>query len=293
VKGQVTRDRVQRDGAFDSVSPDHPLPSSLLYGPQPPAPEHHPTLVVKLGGSVGAEDTLPEDLQRLQAYGARVALVHGGGPQITSWLARLAIETRFVSGLRYTDGETLDVVRMVLAGLVNGEIVARLGRAGVRAIGLCGSDDGLLRAVLRDPALGLVGDVTSVNVAPLQMVLDQGYVAVVAPIAVDDDSGFLNVNADTAAAHVALALAADRLIYLTDVDGVSDASGPLRRLTPAEVRELIADGVVTGGMIPKVDACLLAVDGVREAQIIDGRKPHALSSVLERTDIGTTVVGSP
>lgn len=252
------------------------------------------TLVLKLGGSVGQEDTLPDDLQRVQAAGARVVLVHGGGPLITAWLARIAKETRFVGGLRYTDEETLDVVRMVLGGLVNGEVVARLGLAGVRAIGLSGGDDLLLRAEARDPALGLVGDVTSVNPAPLMMALDHGYVAVVAPIAVRDDGGFLNVNADTAAAQIALALGADRLIFFTDVDGISDGSGPRRRLDPAEARRLITDGVVTGGMIPKVDACLLALSHVGEAKIVDGRQPHALfDALLKPATIGTTVSEAP
>jgi acetylglutamate kinase len=160
----------------------------------------------------------------------------------------------------------------------------------VRAIGLSGSDDGLLRATLRDPALGLVGDVTSVNDAPLRMALQHGYVAVIAPVAVDQAGGFLNINADTVAAHIAVALDADRLIYLTDVDGVSDASGPRRRLAAVEARQLIEDGVISGGMIPKIDACLLALANVGEAHIVDGRRPHVLLDVLsEREDIGTAV----
>src|SRR5437867_1560737 len=190
------------------------------------------TLVFKLGGSVGREDTLPEDAQQLQDAGARVVLVHGGGPLITRWLDRIGKETRFVGGLSYTDEETLDVVRMVLGGLVNGEVVARLGTAGVRAVGLAGSDDGLLVAERRDESVGLVGEVTAVNAAPILAQLERGYVVAVAPVATDGLGGFLNVNADTAAAHIAVALDADALIFLTDVPGVSEgpADGPIRNL---------------------------------------------------------------
>ncbi|MEA2641971.1 MAG: acetylglutamate kinase, partial [Chloroflexota bacterium] len=160
------------------------------------------TIVVKLGGSVGRDDTLPEDATRLQGLGARVVLVHGGGPLITGWLDRIGKETHFVDGLRYTDGETLEVVRMVLSGLVNGDVVQRIGVAGGRAIGLTGSDDCLLQAGVRDARLGLVGEITAVNPRPLSLILDAGYIVVVAPVAVmanDEGATFLNVNADTAA----------------------------------------------------------------------------------------------
>ncbi len=307
VEGETRRRGEEEKRRAESISERRGVASSPRRGVVPPprrrvALSPRPglaalrgcTLVLKLGGSVGQEDTLPEDLQQVQAAGARVALVHGGGPLITAWLARIAKETRFVGGLRYTDEETLDVVRMVLGGLVNGEIVARLGLAGVRAIGLSGSDDRLLQAAPRDPALGLVGDVTSVNPAPLRLALDSGYVAVVAPVAVAEGGGFLNVNADTAAAQIALALGANRLIFFTDVDGISDTSGPRRRLDPAEARRLIAAGVVTGGMIPKVDASLLALSHVGEALIVDGRQPHALlDALLKPAALGTTVSGVP
>lgn len=251
------------------------------------------TLVVKLGGSVGGEDTLPRDVKLLQELGARIVLAHGGGPSITEWLGRLGKQTYFVDGLRYTDEETLHVVRMVLSGLVNGDVVARLGAAGGRAVGLSGCDDHLLQAVPRDRRLGLVGDVRDVNPRPVQLLLDAGYAVVVAPVAVAEDGRFLNVNADTVAAELAIALGADRLIYLTDVDGVSDGTGrgPRRSLDAREARQLIADGVVDGGMIPKVDGCIRSVSPTRTAQIIDGRRPHALlEALVDPGGVGTIVV---
>jgi acetylglutamate kinase len=251
------------------------------------------TVVVKLGGSVGGEDTLPDDVAVLQKLGASVVLVHGGGPLITQWTGRLGLEARFVDGLRYTDAETLHVVRMVLSGLVNGGIVARLGAAGVRAIGLSGSDDGLLRAIPRDPRLGLVGDVSAVNPSPLELVLRSGYAAVVAPVAVDGRGQFLNVNADTAAAEIAVAISASNMIYLTDVPGISDGTSPapVGRLTAKRARALMRDRVIAGGMIPKVEGGLRALSQTGQAHIVDGRRPHCLLDVLTgRAGIGTTVV---
>ena len=238
------------------------------------------TLVLKLGGSVGREDTLPEDVTRLQRAGARVVVVHGGGPLITAWLDRTGKETRFVNGLRYTDSETLEVVRMVLAGLVNGEVVARIGAAGGRAVGLSGADDALLRARIKDPELGLVGDVYAVNTHPIEVLLEAAYVAVVAPVAVTESGEFLNVNADTVAGEVARALGADRLVFLTDVPGISDGTRALPTITTDEARDLIARGVINGGMVPKVEACMRAAQGDRVTQIVDGRQAPVLIEAL-------------
>lgn len=280
-------------GLGDQLAPPTPTPK-----PQPPTPQlarvvGGKTLVFKLGGSVGREDTLPEDTRILQEAGARVVLVHGGGPLITSWLDRIGKETRFVDGLRYTDEETLDVVRMVLGGLVNGEVVARLGQAGVKAIGLSGSDDTLLVAQVRDERLGRVGEIASVNAQPIRLQLERDYAVAIAPVAVDSaGNGFLNVNADTAAAQIAIALDADALIFLTDVAGVSDGSenGPIHALTEAAARRLMRSGVIAGGMIPKVDGCLSAWSAKRRAQIIDGRQPHAvIDALLHPETVGTTV----
>lgn len=251
------------------------------------------TLVVKLGGSVDGRDTLPEDVTLLQQLGARVVLVHGGGPLITEWLGRLGKETHFVGGLRYTDEETLTLVRMVLCGMVNGEVVLRVGAAGGRAVGISGSDDQLLAATVRDPSLGLVGEVEAVRPHLIRLLLDAGYIVVVAPVAVAEGSRLLNVNADTAAAEIALALAAHRLIYLTDVDGISDgkAAGPRRSLRVPEARQLVADGVISGGMIPKVDGCIRALSRTGAAQIIDGRRSHALlEALIAPMESGTILV---
>ena len=251
------------------------------------------TIVVKLGGSVGQEDTVPEDLAALRLRGFKVVVVHGGGPVITSWLSKLGIETHFVDGLRYTDGPTLDVVCAVLGGLVNGQIVGRIGAAGVPAIGLSGGDGSLLLARQRDERLGLVGDIVAVNPAPVGLVLDAGYVAVVAPVAASERGGFLNVNADTAAAELAVALNAERLIYLTDVDGISDGRGPIRRLDEMGTRHLIQDGVIVSGMIPKAEGCLRALDGVHEAWIVNGRQPHVLITAAEGGCEHGTVFAAP
>jgi acetylglutamate kinase len=243
---------------------------------------------------VGQDDTLPEDMGRLQRLGVRVVLVHGGGPLITTWLDRIGKETRFVSGLRYTDSETLEVVRMVLSGLVNGEIVARIGQAGGRCVGLSGADDSLLEATVRNPAVGLVGEVTTVNPAPILALLGMGYIVVVSPVAVDGGGGFLNVNADTAAAEIAVSLGAERLVFLTDVEGIRGADGMIaRRLGADEARGWIESGAIMGGMIPKVEACIRALAGARGAQIVDGRQPHVLLEALAQSEtVGTTLAAS-
>jgi len=215
-----------------------------------------------------------------------------GGPLITHWLARIGKETRFVKGLRYTDDDTLDVVRMVLGGLVNGEIVSRIVAAGSRAIGLSGSDDGILRAAVRDPEIGLVGEVQSVNPDPIRTVLDAGYIAVVAPLAISADGSFLNVNADTAAGEIAVALGASRFVSLTDVDGVSDGRAPRRQLSLNEVRALIGNDTITGGMIPKVEACTRALAAADMVHIVDGRKPHVLLRALMGEPTGTTMTAA-
>lgn len=253
-------------------------------------------VVVKLGGSVSGEDTLPADAVYLQSLGVHVTLVHGGGPLITAWLERIGKATHFVHGLRYTDEETLDVVRMVLSGLVNGEIVARIGHAGGRCIGLTGADNSLLVAEVGDPAVGLVGEIRAVNPSLVHDLQRMGYIVVISPVAIDGNGGFLNVNADTAAAEIAVALRAERLVFLTDVDGVKTADGEVvRRMVPQEARRLIERGDITGGMIPKVEACVRALQGAAGAQIVNGRRPHALLEALAAPGRSGTVLvaGAP
>jgi acetylglutamate kinase len=236
------------------------------------------TLVIKLGGSTleNQRDAL-EDIVWLRGLGARPVLIHGGGAEINEWLGRLGIPSRFERGLRVTDAQTLDVVRMVLTGKVNGELVCMLGQLGGRAVGLTGLDGALLRARVLTPTLGFVGVVTSVDPGLVDTLSAAGYIPVVAPLALGEDGSILNVNADDAAADLACGLGAAKLLYLSDVPGILDASGALlSTLTDVQVRALIADGTIYGGMIPKAEACLRALETTGRVHIMDGREPHVL-----------------
>jgi acetylglutamate kinase len=211
----------------------------------------------------------------------RPVIVHGGGPQIGRTLERLGVESTFVGGLRVTDDQTMEVVEMVLGGKVNREIVALVQQGGGRAIGLTGNDGGMIRVTQRlvdDRDLGRVGKVIAVNPAPIASVADAGFIPVIAPIGVDDDGVTHNVNADEAAGAVARALDAEKLMLLTDVEGVLDAGGELiSRLSVAEARKHIAEGTIQGGMIPKIECCIEAIeDDVASTHIIDGRILHAI-----------------
>jgi acetylglutamate kinase len=248
-------------------------------------------VVLKLGGSVGPGETVLQEVVWLQATGMRPILVHGGGPMITEWLQRIGKETRFVDGLRHTDAETLDVARMVMRGLINSELVAQIGALGGRAMGLCGADGRLLMAAVRDPRLGLVGDVVKVDSRLLNVLCERGYVPVIAPIGVTEDGQCLNVNADTVAGAVAEAVGAEELVFLTDVPGVQDASGErLRELTPAQCAPLAAAGVIHGGMMPKVDACCRAAAGGATCRIANGRVPWALLRELFSAESSGTII---
>jgi acetylglutamate kinase len=248
-------------------------------------------IVIKIGGSIGQEGTVLEDVILLQRLGVRPVLVHGGGPLITELSQRLGLETRFVEGRRYTDEATLDAARMVLVGKVNGDVVSELNALGGSAIGLNGLDGRMIQAGLRDQKLGLVGEVERFDLKPLEMLLADGYTAVIAPIASGADGRPLNINADSVAGDLAAALRAEKLVLFTDVPGVLDESGRLlAELTRNEARQLIAAGVITGGMIPKVEACLDALETVPRVHIIDGRNPHALiEELLTDTGVGTMI----
>lgn len=250
-------------------------------------------ILVKIGGStLGHEDTTIEDLVWLQKNGFAPVVVHGGGKMITEWLTKMALPTKFVDGLRVTGEESIDVVVGVLAGAVNKRLVASINATGGRAIGLAGSDGSILRAGIKNPALGLVGEVTAVHPDPLETLIEKGYIPVLAPIGVLEShvATLLNINADTAAAEVGAAMHAEEFIFLTDVPGVMDESKRvLPRLTTKQVDELIAAKVITGGMVPKVEACLTALKGVPTARIIDGRQPHALREALSGKSLGTTL----
>ena len=254
-------------------------------------------IVVKLGGStLGSHDTTLTDLVELQKRGRPTIVVHGGANVVTEWLGRLGVSTRFVNGLRVTDAETLKVVVAILAGLVNKELVAAIESLGGRAIGLSGIDGGLLGASIKDAQMGYVGEVVRVNPEPLQAILGAGFIPVVAPLSFQSppdpgDNGFiLNVNGDTAAGRIAAAIAAEELIFLTDVAGIYNTSGELiPQLSPQEAKTLLDSGVASGGMIPKIEACLLAAPTVHKTRIIDGRLPHALIKEVDGKMAGTTI----
>ncbi|HEU65582.1 MAG TPA: acetylglutamate kinase [Chloroflexi bacterium] len=238
-------------------------------------------IVVKIGGStLGTHDTTVEDLVELQKQGKSLVVVHGGARVTSQWLSRLGIPTGFVNGLRVTDAETLKVVTAALGGLVNKELVVAIQALGGKAVGLSGCDGNLLRANIKSPELGYVGEIVAVDPAPLKLLLDAGYMPVVAPISLGSVEGrtmMLNVNGDTAAGDIAAALAAEKLVFLTDVDGIHDGSGNATpRLNLAEARDMLTSGVASGGMVPKIEASLKALTTTRSVHIIDGRIPHAL-----------------
>jgi acetylglutamate kinase len=259
-------------------------------------------VVVKYGGAAMVRQELRDavfrDLALLACVGVQPVVVHGGGPEINQWLGRLAIEPRFEQGLRVTDAETMDVVEMVLVGRVNKQIVNGLNRVGGKAVGLSGSDGALVEArTWGDGSLGLVGDVAAVNPEVLKPLLAAGYIPVISSVAPNPEGSAHNINADTVAGELAAALQAEKLILLTDTPGIlrdrHDPDSLLRQLSLTEARELIALGVVNGGMTPKTECCIRALaQGVAAAHIIDGRVPHALLlEVFSDAGIGTMVTG--
>ena len=246
------------------------------------------TIVVKVGGSVGEEGTVLDDVVWLKRLGINPVLVHGGGPQISDRLTRLGVETHFVEGRRFTDQQTLEVVHEVLMR-INGAFVSYLNGHKVAAWGCNGLDGEMLQARLRDERLGLVGEVEAVNLRPIKSLVEQGYVVVLAPLAAGPESQPLNVNADTVAGEVARALAAEKLVLFTDVPGVLDAHGAvLPELSRDQVESMLEDGTIRGGMIPKIQACLRALETVPRVHVLDGREPHALiRELFTREGVGT------
>jgi len=246
------------------------------------------TVVVKYGGNAiagaegpGAVGDFAADVALLRAVGLRPIVVHGGGPQISAWMSRAGIEPAFSGGLRVTDAATMEIVQMVLLGLVNPMLVTAINAHGALAVGVSGQDGGILRTVPRDPALGRVGEIVGVGGAVLESLMSSGAVPVVATVGVGDDGTLYNVNADEAAAAIAVAVGASKLIYLTDVAGVrrdrNDPSSIISRASRDDVLSLVASGAADGGMIPKLQGCVAAVDGgVGAAHVLDGTAPHAL-----------------
>ena len=285
-----------QDESWDHISSSH-------EGPQPelatPLEDDNAvgTIVVKIGGStLGSHDTTLEDLVKLQREGVNPVVVHGGGKIISEWMEKQGVRPRFVRGLRVTDEPSLDIVIAVLTGLINKNLVASLVRLGARAMGISGADNGMLQAVVKEPELGLVGRVVKVNPDPVNAVLGAGCIPVIAPVAIRvpiaDGTGpsMLNINADTAAGEIAAALSADRLVFLTDVEGVLDTSRRLiPRLTERQAKGLIHSKVAAGGMVPKLEACLTALQSGSKAQIVDGRRPLALVETLLGKKLGTRI----
>jgi acetylglutamate kinase len=259
-------------------------------------------IVIKFGGNAMVDaalsTTFAEDIVLLRSVGLKPVVVHGGGPQIGDLLRRLGKETEFVDGLRVTDAETLDVARMVLVGKVGRDIVGSINVHGAYAVGLSGEDGGLIRAVPRDPALGFVGDVAAVNPGIIERLLAEDMIPVVSTIGSDAEGQAYNINADTVAGALAGALGAEKAVYLSDVPGlltdVADPSSLVARADVAELRYWMADGTITGGMIPKVEACIEAVEaGAASAHMLDGRVPHVLLlELFTDSGIGTMITSS-
>lgn len=265
------------------------------------------TIVVKYGGAAMLEDTLRmqviRDIVFLATVGLKPVVVHGGGPEINSWLTKLNIPVQFVGGLRVTDAATMEVVEMVLAGKVNKSIVQMINQAGGSAVGLCGRDGSLIAArrhhsATEQPDIGFVGDIQNINPKLLHSLLKDGHIPVVSSVASDETGQAYNINADTVAGELAAALDAEKLLLLTDTAGIlrdrNDLGSLIRRLDIHKARELIESGTVNGGMIPKVQCCVRALaQGVRAAHIVDGRQAHALLlEVFTDQGIGSMLVAS-
>ena len=260
---------------------------------------YNKVVVVKYGGSAMTDESLKRDVMRdvvlLSLIGIKVVLVHGGGPEINDMLNRLGIKSKFIGGLRYTDQQTMDVVQMVLSGKVNKDLVSLLGQCGGKAIGMCGMDGMMMRAekMQSDVDLGLVGEIVDIDAEPILNALEQGYIPVIATIGVGEDSQAYNINADTAAAKIAAKLNAENLILMTGTRGLLRDRNDENTLIPvvnvSEVPMLIKQGIIQGGMIPKVDCCVEAVRrGVSRSFIIDGRIHHSiLNEMFSSEGIGT------
>ncbi len=256
-------------------------------------------VVVKYGGNAMINEELKqqvmEDLVLLHLIGVKVILVHGGGPEINDLMKRLGKVPEFVDGLRVTDKETVDIVQMVLAGKVNKTLVNLLEKKGAHAIGLSGMDGRLIEAKIKDERLGFVGEITKVHVRPILDLLEKNYIPVISTIGCDKQGNAYNINGDTAAAFIAGALGAERLIMMTDIAGVlrdkDDPSTLIPEITVDEANELYAEGVISGGMIPKVDCCITAINkGVKNVVIMDGRVPHSiLMELLTNEGAGTWI----
>lgn len=257
------------------------------------------TVVVKYGGNAMINPELKQavmsDIILLTLVGIKIVLIHGGGPEISGMLKKLGIESKFVNGLRYTDKETAEVVQMVLAGKTNKDLVSLVERCGGKAVGLCGIDGAMIKAKPMEDEFdyGFVGDITGIDPRPIEKVLEEGYIPVIATVGIDEDGQVYNINADTAAAEIAASLHAENIITLSDIPGllrdVNDPKTLIPEIHVDEVSELIESGIISGGMIPKMKSCEKAVrSGVKKAVMIDGRIPHSiLIEMFSNEGIGT------
>lgn len=255
------------------------------------------TVVIKYGGNAMINDTLKqqvmEDIVLLWLIGIKIVLVHGGGPEISDTMKKMGKETSFVDGLRVTDAETMDIVQMVLAGKVNKTLVNLLETNGGNAIGLSGMDGRMIESTFKKKELGFVGEITKINPKPIEDLLEMNYIPVISTIGCDKDGNSYNINGDTAAAHIAGALGAECLIMMTDIDGIledkDDPTTLIHEITVNEAEALYSKGIITSGMIPKVDCCVNAVkSGVKNVVILDGRIPHSiLMELLTNEGAGT------
>ncbi|MBE6805045.1 MAG: acetylglutamate kinase [Ruminococcaceae bacterium] len=258
-------------------------------------------VVIKYGGNAMINEELKqqvmEDIVLLWLIGVKVVLVHGGGPEISELMQKLGKKAEFVDGLRVTDKETVDIVQMVLAGKVNKTLVNLLEKKGGKAMGISGMDGMLIEAKIRDERLGYVGDITKIHIKPVEDLLEKGYIPVISTLGCDRDGNAYNINGDTAAAYIAGAIKAERLIMMTDIAGIlrdkDDPSTLIADVTVSEAEQLKKDGIVSGGMIPKVDCCIEAINkGVKNVVIMDGRVPHSiLMEILTDEGAGTMVMG--
>ncbi|MEM7590060.1 MAG: acetylglutamate kinase [Cyanobacteria bacterium P01_A01_bin.83] len=261
------------------------------------------TIVIKYGGAAMKDAQLKEkvinDIVFLSCVGVRPVMIHGGGPEINNWLGKLNIEPLFKDGLRVTDAATMDVVEMVLAGRVNKELVSLISRAGALAVGLCGKDGNLIQArPVGKEGVGFVGEVTNIDTRLVESLVNNGYVPVISSVAADENGQAYNINADTVAGEIAAALQAEKLILLTDTPGIlkdyHDPTTLINKMDIQKARNLIDQGIVSGGMIPKVSCCVRSLaQGVKAAHILDGRLPHSLLlEILTNEGIGSMIVAS-
>ena len=258
-------------------------------------------VVIKYGGNAMINETLKEqvmeDIVLLWLIGVKVVLIHGGGPEISDLMNKLGKKSEFIDGLRVTDKETIDIVQMVLAGKINKTLVNMLEMKGGKAVGLSGMDGRLIEAKVKDERLGYVGEITKIHIRPVTDLLDKGYIPVISTLGCDKEGNTYNINGDTAAAHIAGSLQAQRLIMMTDIAGIlrdkDDPSTLIPELTVPEAKKLYDEGVVSGGMIPKVDCCIEAInEGVKNVVIMDGRVPHSiLMELLTDEGAGTWIRG--